>query len=73
MLEERTAKTNGCHCPETLPCMCLQMKTTTECSYLEGKGPEQIGAYLRHFSLYESRDMARGRSVLALSMPVEAR
>ena len=50
-----------------------QMKTTTECSYLEGEGPEKIGAYLRHFGLYESRDLARSRSVLGLSLPAESR
>ncbi len=51
----------------------LQMKTTVACPYLEGEGPEKIGAYLRHFGLYESRDLARGRSVLGLSIPVESR
>ena len=53
--------------------LALQMKTTTECPYLEGEGPEQIGAYLRHFGLYESRDLERSRSVLGLSLPVESR
>lgn len=51
----------------------VQMKTTVTCPYLEGEGPEQVGAYLRHFGLYESRDLTHGRSILGLSLPVESR
>jgi hypothetical protein len=50
--------------------VCVQMKTTTECDYLSGEGPEGMGA-LRHLALYKSHDVARGRAVYALRLPVE--
>ncbi len=46
------------------------MKTTTECDYLSGEGPEGMGA-LRHLALYKSHDVARGRAVYALRLPLE--
>ena len=50
----------------------MQMRTTTECNYLEGEGPEGMGP-LRQILLYHSQDAARGRSVWALHLPVESR
>ena len=47
------------------------MKTTTECGYLEGGGPEGLGA-LRQVLLYHSQD-SKGRAVWALHMPADSR
>ena len=50
----------------------LQMRTTTECSYLAGAGPEGMGP-LQHVALFHSHDTSRGRGVYALAMPMEHR
>ena len=47
------------------------MKTTTECSYLEGGGAEGLGG-LRQVLLYHSQD-SRGRAVWGLYMPADTR
>lgn len=47
----------------------VQGKTATECSYLEGGGPDGLGSSLRHITLYHSSDGARGRGVLCLLLP----
>jgi len=49
-----------------------QMRTTTECAYLGGGGPDGLGA-LRFAGLYASWDAARGRAMFALHLPVDAR
>ena len=54
-----------------IACM-LQMRTTTECSYLAGAGPEGMGP-LQHVALFHSHDTSRGRGVYALAMPMEHR
>lgn len=48
------------------------MRTTTECSYLAGAGPEGMGP-LQHVALFHSHDTSRGRGVYALAMPMEHR
>jgi hypothetical protein len=48
------------------------MRTTTECAYLGGGGPDGLGA-LRFAGLYASWDAARTRAVFALHLPVDAR
>ena len=50
----------------------LQMSTTTKHPYLTGEGPEGMGP-LRHMALFQSHDVARGRAVHALHMPVVSR
>ena len=50
----------------------LQMRTTTECSYLAGAGPEGMGP-LQHVALFHSHDTSRGRGVYAIAMPMEHR
>lgn len=50
----------------------LQMRTTTECSYLAGSGPEGMGP-LQHVGLFQSHDSSRGRAVYVLAMPMEQR
>eukprot|EP00878_Enallax_costatus_P032361 GHUV01035561.1.p1 GENE.GHUV01035561.1~~GHUV01035561.1.p1 ORF type:complete len:215 (+),score=72.36 GHUV01035561.1:151-795(+) len=47
----------------------LQSKTATECSYLEGGGPDGLGPSLRHIALYHSSDGARGRALFCLMLP----
>ena len=49
----------------------VQMKTTTECSYLEGEGLDSLGS-LRQVVLYHSHD-SRGRGVWGLHMPADSR
>lgn len=49
----------------------LQMRSTTECGYLDGEGPEGLG-HLRQIYLYHSRD-ARGRGVWILHLPLWSR
>ena len=49
-----------------------QMRTTTECSYLAGSGPEGMGP-LQHIALFKSHDISRDRGVYALVMPMEQR
>ena len=48
------------------------MSTTTKHPYLTGEGPEGMGP-LRHIALFQSHDVARGRAVHALHMPVVSR
>ncbi|DBA81285.1 TPA: hypothetical protein ACH3X2_006902 [Trebouxia sp. C0005] len=50
----------------------LQMRTTTECSYLAGSGPEGMGP-LQHVGLFQSHDSSRGRAVYVLALPMEQR
>ena len=50
----------------------LQMRTTTEYSYLAGAGPEGMGP-LQHVALFHSHDTSRGRGVYAIAMPMEHR
>lgn len=55
-----------------LPClhgMSLQSRNCTQCSYLEGEGPDGLGPHLRHVALYHSTDGNRGRSVFCLLLP----
>jgi len=46
-----------------------QARTATECSYLEGSGPDDLGPALRHVALYSSTDGNRGRSIFCLLLP----
>lgn len=48
------------------------MRTTTECSYLAGPGPEGMGP-LQHVALFQSQDTSRGRGVYCMAMPMERR
>ena len=57
---------------EVMWCGASQARTTTECDYLMGEGPEGLGA-LRHLTLYQSLDAAHSRGVFVLHMPVEQR
>ncbi|KAK9798895.1 hypothetical protein WJX73_003389 [Symbiochloris irregularis] len=50
----------------------LQAKTTTECDYLAGEGPEGMGP-LRHIALYHSHDPARTKGVFVLHLVPEHR
>ncbi|KAK9830879.1 hypothetical protein WJX81_001263 [Elliptochloris bilobata] len=50
----------------------LEMRTTTECAYLSGDGPDGLGA-LRYAALYASWDATRARAVFALHLPMDAR
>lgn len=47
----------------------LQARTATECSYLEGSGPDGLGTSLRQVALYSSTDGNRGRSIFCLLLP----
>lgn len=51
----------------------LQAKPAAECPYLEGEGPEGLGAALRYVSLYHSSDGARGRGLFCLLLPATQR
>lgn len=46
----------------------LLMKTTTECPYLEGDGPEGLGP-MRYVVLFHSSDPAHGKGVYCLLLP----
>lgn len=48
------------------------MRTTTECEYLGGGGPDGLGA-LRFAALYASWEATRARAVFALHLPMDAR
>lgn len=53
-----------------LCCVVLrQSRAVTQCSYLEGEGPDGLGPHLRHVALYHSTDGNRGSSVYCLLMP----
>ena len=53
-------------------CERVQMRTTTECGYLDGGGADGLGA-LRFAALYGSWDAARARAMFALHLPMDAR
>lgn len=50
----------------------MQMRTTAQCSYLEGGGVEGLGA-LRYIALYQSADTQHGRAVYCLLLPSQQR
>ena len=50
----------------------VQMRTTGQCSYLEGDGPDGLGV-MRHVALFKSHDAARGRAVYAMHIPMDKR
>lgn len=49
-----------------------QAKTTTECDYLVGDGPEGMGP-LRHIALYHCHDPGRSKGVFVLHLAPEQR
>lgn len=51
----------------------MQHKTATECSYLEGDGPDGLGPSLRHIALYHSSDDGKGRGCFCVLMPAISR
>ena len=51
---------------------CRQMRTTTECAYLSGGGPDGLGA-LRFAALYGSWEATRARAMFALHLPMDTR
>lgn len=51
---------------------CRQMRTTTECAYLSGDGPDGLDA-LRFAALYGSWEPTRARAIFALHLPMDAR
>lgn len=58
--------------PSTMMHNMVQMRNTTESSYLAGPGPEGMGP-LQHVALFQSQDTSRGRGVYCLAMPMEHR
>ncbi len=51
----------------------LQMRSTSQCAYLAGEGPEGLGPALRHVGVFLCADELRGRGVYGLHLPMRQR
>ena len=52
---------------------CVQMKSSNQCAYLAGEGPEGLGPVLRHVGVFLCADELRGRGVYGLHIPMRQR
>ncbi len=49
------------------------MKSSSQCAYLAGEGPEGLGPALRHVGVFLCADELRGRGVYGLHVPMRHR
>ena len=51
----------------------MQMKSSSQCAYLAGEGPDGLGPALRHVGVFLCADELRGRGVYGLHVPMRQR